>query len=195
MSDPQQKDDKPPEGGGPKDDANWPEGKSPKVDGLPLGEAEVQRVTLPPEMPVLPVRGLVLFPQVVLPIAVNEERDLRLVNNVVVGNRLMVVVAVKNEKAENPGPDDLYQVGCAVAVLKMMKFPDETTRILVQGLSRVRLDRVTSTSPYLKARSRGWKASSTTTSRRAPWRAASSSSSRSSWTSRRTCPTSSSWRS
>ena len=166
------------------------------MDGLPLGEAEVQRVTLPPEMPVLPVRGLVLFPQVVLPIAVNEERDLRLVNDVVVGNRLMVVVAVKNEKAEHPGPDDLYQVGCAVAVLKMMKFPDETTRILVQGLSRVRLDQITSASPVSEGRrSRGWRASSTTTSRRAPWRAAWSSSSRSSWTSRRTCPTSSSWRS
>ena len=151
MSDAQPKEGKPPEQGAPKDDANRPEGASPKVDGLPLGEAEVQRVTLPPEMPVLPVRGMVLFPQVVLPIAVNEERDLRLVNNVVVGNRLMVVVAVKNEKAEHPGPDDLYQVGCAVAVLKMMKFPDETTRILVQGLSRVRLDRITSTSPYLKA--------------------------------------------
>ena len=140
MSDPQPKDGKPPEQGGPKDDATRPEGKPPKWTALPLGEAEVQRVTLPPEMPVLPVRGLVLFPQVVLPIAVNEERDLRLVNDVVVGNRLMVVVAVKNEKAEHPGPDDLYQVGCAVAVLKMMKFPDETTRILVQGLSRVRLD-------------------------------------------------------
>ncbi|MGO8705900.1 MAG: endopeptidase La [Candidatus Brocadiia bacterium] len=151
MTDPQPKDGKPPEQGGPKDEANRPEGSAPKVDGLPLGEAEVQRVTLPPEMPVLPVRGLVLFPQVVLPIAVNEERDLRLVNDVVVGNHLMVVVAVKNEKAEHPGPDDLYQVGCAVAVLKMMKFPDETTRILVQGLSRVRLDQITSASPYLKA--------------------------------------------
>jgi ATP-dependent Lon protease len=150
MTDPQPKDGKPPEQSSPKDDAPRPEG-NPKVDGLPLGEAEVQRVTLPPEMPVLSVRGLVLFPQVVLPIAVNEERDLRLVNDVVVGNRLMVVVAVKNEKAEHPGPEDLYQVGCAVAVLKMMKFPDETTRILVQGLSRVRLDKVTSTSPYLKA--------------------------------------------
>ena len=151
MTDPQPKDGQPPEQAGPKDAAAQPEQKPPKVDGLPLGEAEVQRVTLPPEMPVLPVPGMVLFPQVVLPIAVNEESGLRLVNDVVVGNRLMVVVAVKNEKAEHPGPDDLYQVGCAVAVLKMMKFPDETTRILVQGLSRVRLDQITSTSPYLKA--------------------------------------------
>ena len=117
MNDPQKKDDKPPEGtggpkegnGDPKNGAKAPAGEAPKVDGLPLGEAEVQRVTLPPEMPVLAVRGLVLFPQVVLPIAVNEERDLRLVNDVVVGNRLMVVVAVKergakalpNEKAEH----------------------------------------------------------------------------------------------
>jgi len=151
MSDPESKNGTPPEESGPKDDASRPEGKSPKVDGFPLGEAEVQRVTLPAEMPVLPVRGMVLFPHVVLPIAVNEERDLRLVNDVVVGNRLMVVVAVKNEQAEHPGPDDLYQVGCAVAVLKMMKFPDETTRILVQGLSRARLDRFTAGSPYLKA--------------------------------------------
>ena len=77
---------------------------APKVDGLPLGEAEVQRVTLPPELPVLPVRGLVLFPQVVLPIAVNEERDLRLVNDVVVGNRLMVVVAVEEREGRESRP-------------------------------------------------------------------------------------------
>jgi ATP-dependent Lon protease len=150
MSDPQSKNDGPPEGGGPQDDANRPEGTLPKVDGVPLGEAEVQRVALPAEMPVLPVPGMVLFPYVVLPLAVNLERDVRLVNDVTVGNRLMVVVAVKNEQAA-PGPDDLYQVGCAVAVLRMAKFPDESTRILVQGLSRVRIGSFTAGDPYLKA--------------------------------------------
>jgi len=146
-----EKDGGKPENPQPNSGSNGAEGEQPKIGPLPLGDSNAERVALPAELPVLPVRGLVLFPQVVLPIAVNDERDLRLVNDVVVGNRLMAVVSVKNEKAQNPGPDAVYPVGCAVSVLKMMKFPDDTTRILLQGLARVRLDNFTTVTPYLKA--------------------------------------------
>jgi ATP-dependent Lon protease len=122
-----------------------------RVGSSPLGEKEAERLVLPPQLPVLPVKGLVLYPQVVLPVAVNEARDLKLVNEVVLGNRLMVMATVKDESVEHPGPDHLYSVGCAVGVLKMMKFPDDTTRLLVQGISRVKILRYAGTDPYLTA--------------------------------------------
>ena len=117
----------------------------------PLGEKETERLVLPPQLPVLPVKGLVLYPQVVLPVAVTEPRDVKLVNDVVLGNRLMAMVTVKDESVEHPGPEHLYGVGCAVGLLKMMKFPDESTRLLVQGISRVRIESYTATAPYLTA--------------------------------------------
>ncbi len=123
-----------------------------RVGSSPLGEKEAERLVLPPQLPVLPVKGLVLFPQVVLPVAVNEPRDVKLVNDVILGNRLMAMVAVKDESAEHPGPEHLYNIGCAVGVLKMMKFPDDTTRLFVQGISRLRIDQYTATDPYLTAK-------------------------------------------
>ena len=128
-----------------------PSEQEPGGGAVPLGEKEAERLVLPGELPVLPARGLVLFPQVVLPVAVGEQRDIHLVNDVVLGNRLMVMTAVKSEAGENPPPEKLYETGCAVMVLKMMKFPDDTTRILVQGISRVHIDKYTGTEPYLKA--------------------------------------------
>jgi ATP-dependent Lon protease len=122
------------------------------LDENPLGEKEAKQLQLPKTLPILPVQGLVLYPHVVLPVAVTEERDVQLVNDVVVGNRLMVMATVKEgSEKSTPSPEDLYEVGCAVTVLKMMKFPDDSTRILVQGLSRVRIGVYTSVDPYLKA--------------------------------------------
>ena len=128
-----------------------PDETSSVVGGEPLGEKEAERLALPPQLPVLPTRGLVFYPHVVLPLAVTGERDVKLVNDVVVGKRIMATVSSKDAETENPTPEQLHSVGCAVAVLKMMKFPDDSTRILVQGLSRVRIDRFTKTAPYLVA--------------------------------------------
>ena len=122
------------------------------LSGEPLGEKEAERVVLPSELPVFPARGIVLYPRVVLPLAATGERDVRLINDVVVGKRIMATVASRDTEVENPSPEQLYDVGCAVAVLKMMKFPDDSTRILVQGLARVRLDSFTQTDPYLVAK-------------------------------------------
>jgi len=124
---------------------------APQLGGEPLGQEEAEKVGLPKELPVLTARDLVLYPHVVLPLAVSQESDMKLVNDVVVGNRLMVVAALRDPKVERPTPDQVHGVGCAVGVLKMMRFPDNTTRILVQGLSRVRIERYTRTEPYLVA--------------------------------------------
>ena len=128
------------------------ETKPSPLAGELLGENEAENLVLPDELPVLPVRGLVFFPHLVLPLAVSNENDVKLVNDVVMGNRLTAVVTVRDEKAEHPTPDQLHSVGCALGVLKMMKFPDDTTRLLVQGLARVRIGPITKTDPYFTAK-------------------------------------------
>jgi ATP-dependent Lon protease len=113
---------------------------------LELGSA------LPPQLPVLPLKDSVPFPDTLTPLAVGQERSVQLVNEVLGGERMLVMVASKNPELDTPGPDDLYRVGVAGVVARMLKVPDGTLRILVQGGQRVRLDDFTATEPYLVAR-------------------------------------------
>jgi ATP-dependent Lon protease len=113
------------------------------------GRAEV---SLPSELPVLPVRNTVLFPAIITPMIATVERARRLVDDVLATDRLMVVVAARDSSIEEPGPDDLYTVGTAVRILRMAKTKDETQRLLVQGLRRVQVGQYLATDPYLRAR-------------------------------------------
>src|SRR5437763_8100159 len=107
---------------------------------------------LPKVLPVLPLKDSVPFPDTLTPLAVGQDRSVRLVNEVLGGDRMLVMVASKNPEVETPGPDDLYRVGVAGVVARMLKVPDGTLRILVQGGQRVRLTEFTATEPYLVAR-------------------------------------------
>jgi ATP-dependent Lon protease len=107
---------------------------------------------LPDELPVLPLRETVAFPNTMTPLAVGQERSIKLVNDVLSGDRLLVMVASKNPELEAPGPDDLYDVGVVGVVARMLRMPDGTMRILVNGGQRVRIDDWTRTEPYLVAR-------------------------------------------
>ena len=107
---------------------------------------------LPDELPVLPLKDSVPFPDTLTPLAVGQDRSVQLVNDVLGGDRMLVMVASKNPELDTPGPDDLYRVGVAGVVARMLKVPDGTLRILVQGGQRVRLESFTSTEPYLVAR-------------------------------------------
>src|SRR3954469_19771796 len=102
-------------------------------------ELGVQR-TLPSQLPVLPLRETIPLPDTLTPLAIGQERSIQLVDDVLRGNRLLVMVASRNPELEQPGPDDLYEVGVVGAVARMIKVPDGTMRILVQGAQRVRLD-------------------------------------------------------
>ena len=95
--------------------------------------------SLPDELPVLPLRDSVTFPDTLTPLAVGQERSVRLVNDVLVGNRMLVMVAGREPEVEAPGPDQLYDVGVAGMVARMLKVPDGSLRILVQGGQRVRI--------------------------------------------------------
>jgi ATP-dependent Lon protease len=107
---------------------------------------------LPPALPVLPLKGMVTYPDTVTPLAVGQERSIKLVNDVLTGERMLVMVASKDPEVDEPGPDQLYRVGVVGVVARMLKVPDGTIRILVQGAQRVRLGEFIAEQPYLVAR-------------------------------------------
>jgi ATP-dependent Lon protease len=117
---------------------------------------EVQDVTigrsLPDGLPVLPLKESVAYPNTLTPLAIGQERSIKLINDVLAGERMLVMVASKDPELDTPGPDDLYRVGVAGTVARMVKVPDGTLRILVQGGHRVRILDFPATEPYLVAR-------------------------------------------
>ena len=115
-------------------------------------QLEVEDVELPSELRVLPLKDTVVFPDSVLPLAIGQERSVRLVDDVVSGNRLLALVAAKDADIETPGWDDLHEVGTAAVVQKMLRVPDGSLRVLVQGIRRIRLIDKLQDEPYLVGR-------------------------------------------
>jgi ATP-dependent Lon protease len=114
-------------------------------------ETEEAEVELPAVMPVLPLKETVVFPQSMTPLAIGQERSVRLIDDVVAGDRLLALVTSRDSSIETPGWDEIYEVGTLAIVHKMIKIPDGTLRILVGGLHRVRIARRVSEDPYLVA--------------------------------------------
>jgi ATP-dependent Lon protease len=115
-------------------------------------QVDVDELELPSQLPVLPLKDTVVFPDSVLPLAIGQERSVKLVDAAVGGNRLLALVASKDAEIEEPGWDDLREVGTAAVVQKMIRVPDGSLRILVEGIRRVRLiDRIKE-EPYLVGR-------------------------------------------
>ncbi len=106
---------------------------------------------LPGTLPVLPLRDTVTYPDTLTPLAVGQERSIALVNEVLSGNRMLVMVASRDPENDAPGPDQLHAVGVAGVVARMLKVPDGTLRILVQSGQRVTIDGFASEQPYLVA--------------------------------------------
>ncbi|HEX4364494.1 MAG TPA: endopeptidase La [Solirubrobacteraceae bacterium] len=121
-------------------------------DGNVAREIEVgQRQQLPGSLPVLPLRETVPFPETLTPLAIGQQRSVQLVNDVLAGNRMLVMVASRQPELEEPGPEELYDVGVVGVIARMLKVPDGTLRVLVQGAQRVQIDRWTTDKPYLVA--------------------------------------------
>ncbi|HEY4720029.1 MAG TPA: LON peptidase substrate-binding domain-containing protein, partial [Candidatus Methylomirabilis sp.] len=122
---------------------------------MTAGEAESRGTgtgtPIPRELPILPLRGTVLFPHVILPILVGQPRSVRLVDEAVIGDRLIGVVALKDKEAEDPRPEDLYPLGTAAVIAKMIKLPDGTMSIMTQGLERIRLVQIIQSDSYYRA--------------------------------------------
>jgi ATP-dependent Lon protease len=107
---------------------------------------------LPEALPILPLREMVVYPDTVTPLAIGQERSMKLVDDILAGNRLLALVASKDQEKEEPGPEDLYEVGVAGVVVRMLKVPDGTIRVLIQGTQRVRIGEFVQSDPYLVAK-------------------------------------------
>ena len=131
------------------------EAELPEIEVVEIPDAEDAirgEQPLPDALPVLPLRETVTFPDTLTPLAVGQERSIKLVNDVLSGNRMLAMVASKDPENDAPGPDELHRVGVAGTVARMMKVPDGTLRILVQGGERIRINDYVSEQPYLVAR-------------------------------------------
>lgn len=113
---------------------------------------ETPSFRVPPEMPVLPLRDTVLFPQAFMPLAVARESSVRLIDEAVASGQTIAVFAQREAGEDEPTQADLHPIGTASQIHKMFKLPDGSLRIIVQGLARVRLDEITANRPYLRGR-------------------------------------------
>jgi ATP-dependent Lon protease len=107
--------------------------------------------SIPNILPILPLRGVVVYPQTAIPLTIGQPRSIKLVDDVVAADRLIGLVASKNPELENPNPEDLYQTGTIATIHRLFRAPDGTIRILIQGLERFNLGQFTQIDPYLKA--------------------------------------------
>jgi ATP-dependent Lon protease len=120
-----------------------------KAEDLSAGD---RPLTIPPDLPILPLRDTVLFPNSFMPLAVARESSVRLIDDAIANGKLIAVFTQRDAAVEEPVQADLFGVGTATHIHKMFKLPDGSLRLIVQGLARLTLDEVIETHPYLRAR-------------------------------------------
>jgi ATP-dependent Lon protease len=106
---------------------------------------------IPSELPVLPLRDIVIYPFMIVPLFVSRDRSIRAVEEALSENRMILLVSQKDVNKEEPVQEDLYEVGTVAIIMRMLKLPDGRIRILIQGLSRCRVDKVSPGGDYVKA--------------------------------------------
>jgi len=111
-----------------------------------------ENLSIPDVLPVLPLKDVVVYPFAVQPLGVGQERSIRLIDDVMRGNRLVVLVAQKSAELDQAGPDDIYKIGTVSRIGRIFRMPDGTIQIAVQGLERVDIGEFTQEKPYLMAR-------------------------------------------
>jgi len=111
-----------------------------------------ESIKIPDVLPVLPLRDTVVFPYIILPLSVSREPSVLAVDRALAANRMIFLVAQRDASLEDPEEADLFRVGTAGVIMRMLKLPDGRIRILVQGLARVRLQHLSQTEPYLQAK-------------------------------------------
>lgn len=121
---------------------------------IPINEADGDEADdeVPDELSILPLRNTVLFPGVVLPITVGRDKSIQAVNDAYKGNKFIGVVAQTDSTIEDPEAKDLVTVGTIARILKLIKMPDGGTTVIIQGRNKFRLDAITVTEPYFKAK-------------------------------------------
>src|SRR5437879_6179158 len=120
-----------------------------KTEDVSIGD---RPLSIPSELPILPLRDTVLFPNSFMPLAVARESSVRLIDDAIANGKLIAVFTQRDAATEEPGQADLFGVGTATHIHKMFKLPDGSLRLIVQGLARLKLEEVVSMQPYLRAR-------------------------------------------
>jgi ATP-dependent Lon protease len=115
-------------------------------------EDDLSGITIPSELPVLPLRGVAIFPSAIVPLLISRGASLQAVEAALASDRMLALVAQKNPEEETPQPSTLFKRGAAGRILKMLKYPDGSVRILVQGLRRIETEDYTQIDPFLRAR-------------------------------------------
>ena len=110
-----------------------------------------ENLSIPSALGVLTIRGGVIFPGHVTPIIVQTPKLIKLVDDALAGEKIVVAIAQRNQENEDPGPEELYSIGTATQILRMLRFPDGSIRLLVQGIKRVRIGSFIKSTPYLIA--------------------------------------------
>src|SRR5438477_12899694 len=110
-----------------------------------------QELQIPNDLPVLPLRDIVIYPFMIVPLFVSREKSIRAVDQALGENRMILLACQKDLDKEEPQQEDLYQVGTVAVIMRMLKLPDGRIRILVQGVSRAKVTSIDSTGAYLRA--------------------------------------------
>ncbi|HON20256.1 MAG TPA: LON peptidase substrate-binding domain-containing protein, partial [Bacteroidales bacterium] len=117
----------------------------------PMEMEEIQQYEIPSTIPILPLRNTVMFPGIVIPITVGREKSIELVNDNHKQKNLIGVITQKDENIQDPGEEDLYKIGTLSSILKAYRMADGSTTIIVRGLRLFKIEKITTTHPYLKA--------------------------------------------
>jgi ATP-dependent Lon protease len=117
----------------------------------PEDEEEMSKEKLPSSLPILPLRNTVLFPGVVIPITAGRDKSIKLINEANAGDKIIGVVAQKNEEDEDPTKNDIHQIGTVARILRVLKMPDGNVTVILQGKKRFEIDAVIQETPYIKA--------------------------------------------
>jgi len=119
--------------------------------GIGIEQPQAER-KMPPQVPLLPVRDVVVYPFMILPLFVGRDKSIRAVDEALSRERLILLAAQRDAEAEDPGPEELYPVGTVAMIMRMLKMPDGRVKILVQGVSRARILEFTRREPYFEAK-------------------------------------------
>ena len=118
----------------------------------PPGEPQDEAIKIPDVLPVLPLKDIVVFPYIILPLSVGRDKSVLAVDRALSESRVIMLVAQRDAANDNPGEADLFEVGTAAVIMRMLKLPDGRIRILVQGLARARVQHISQMEPYLQAK-------------------------------------------
>jgi ATP-dependent Lon protease len=118
----------------------------------PPSETSEEAIKIPDVLPVLPLKDTVVFPYIILPLSVGRDKSVLAVDRALAESRVIMLVAQRDSAIDNPGQAELYEVGTAAVIMRMLKLPDGRIRILVQGLSRARIHHISQVDPYLQAK-------------------------------------------